>query len=498
MRGHWLLLAVFCVAPLHAEAEAPQAWDTPNFVIVLGDDVSWSSFGCVDGGLFTQTPNIDKLASQSVRFTNVMCSVAQCAPARHELYTGLLPPTSGVYSNGSKPRGDYRNIANYQGDLGYNVGLTGKTHFDVSEFHKIPGFESNGNHSAPTWELSGVRQFIQTSQSENKPFCVVVASVNAHHPWTIGDPSNFPMNQIVVPPHMVDTPVTRAALAAHAAEVEVLDDQVGATMKLLDDLKVADDTVLIFLSEQGTALPNGKWSIYDYGTRTLCLVRWPGKIKPAVTNAVAMYCDISPTLVDIAGGEAPAVDGKSLLPVLKGKTSYHRDHAYLIHQAGGYTQRAIRSRDFKLVWNPEREIDYYLDVLMKPNSSKFFAKAWQEWLDKAETDPTAQEKIDRVIKHPEFELSNINEDPWELNNLAQKPGYTDKISEMHAQLQTEMERLKDAFSTVDPKDAKRVKKGRSEKTKRGELTQKPDLKDKQKRREAKKQARKKGEAEQAE
>ena len=410
----------------------------------------------------------------------------------------MLPPTSGVYSNGSKPRGDYRNIANYLGDLGYNVGLTGKTHFDVSEFHKIPGFESNGNHSAPTWELSGVRQFIQTSQSENKPFCVVVASVNAHHPWTIGDLSNFPMNQIVVPPHMVDTPVTRAALAAHAAEVEVLDDQVGATMKLLDDLKVADDTVLIFLSEQGTALPNGKWSIYDYGTRTLCLVRWPGKIKPAVTNAVAMYCDISPTLVDIAGGEAPAVDGKSLLPVLKGKTSYHRDHAYLIHQAGGYTQRAIRSRDFKLVWNPEREIDYYLDVLMKPNSSKFFAKAWQEWLDKAETDPTAQAKIDRVIKHPEFELYNINEDPWELNNLAQKPGYTDKISEMHAQLQTEMERLKDAFSTVDPKDAKRVKKGRSEKTKRGELTQKPDLKDKQKRREAKKQARKKGEAEQAE
>ena len=135
---------------------------------------------------------------------------------------------------------------------------------------------------------------------------------------------------------------------------------------------------------------------------------------------------------------------------------------------------------------------------MKPNSSKFFAKAWQEWLDKAETDPTAQAKIDRVIKHPEFELYNLNEDPWELNNLAQKPGYNDKISEMHAQLQTEMERLKDAFSRVDPKDAKRVKKGRSEKTKRGELTQKPGLKDKQKRREAKKQARKKGEAEQAE
>lgn len=498
MKGHWLLLAVFFITPLRAEAEAPQAGDRPNFVIVLGDDVSWSSFGCVDGGLFTQTPNIDKLASESVRFTNVMCSVAQCAPARHELYTGLLPPTSGVYSNGSKPRRDYQNIANYLGDLGYTVGLTGKTHFNVSDFHKIPGFESNGNHNAPTWEMSGVKQFIETSQSEKQPFCVVVASVNAHHPWTIGDPSNFPLDQITVPPPMVDTPVTRAALAAHAAEVEVLDDQVGATMKLLDDLKVADDTVLIFLSEQGTALPNGKWSIYDYGTRTLCLIRWPGKIKPAVTDAVAMYCDISPTLVEIAGGEAPAVDGKSLLPVLKGKTSYHRDHAYLIHQAGGYTQRAIRSKDFKLVWNPEREVDYYLDVLMKPNSSKLFAKAWREWLDKAETDPTARIKIARVLKHPEFELYNVKKDPWELNNLAGSPQYTHKLREMHAKLQTEMEKLKDVFSTVDPKDVKRARKGKTERPKAAEPTEKPDLKAKQKRREARRQARGKGDVEQTE
>ena len=89
-------------------------------------------------------------------------------------------------------------------------------------------------------------------------------------------------------------------------------------MKLLDELKLAENTVFIFLSEQGTALPNGKWSVYDYGTRALCLVRWPGQVKPAKTDAVAMYCDISSTLVDIAGGEVPKTDGKSLLPVLKG------------------------------------------------------------------------------------------------------------------------------------------------------------------------------------
>jgi len=495
MKACSFLLVVFFIAPLWAEEANQPAGERPNFVIVLADDVSWSSFGCVDGGLYTRTPNIDKLASEGIRFTNFMCSVAQCGPLRHELYTGLLPPTSGVYSNGSKPRGDYQNIANYLGDLGYKVGLTGKTHFNVSDFHNIPGFESNGNHSAPAWKMSGVKQFIETSQSENKPFCVVVASVNAHHPWTVGDPSHFPLDQIVVPPHMVDTPVTRKALAIHAAEVEVLDKQVGATIKLLDDLKLADNTVLIFLSEQGTALPNGKWSVYDYGTRALCLVRWPGKIKPAVTDTVAMYCDISSTLVDIAGGEAPATDGKSLYSVLKGETSHHRDHAYLVHQAGGYTQRAIRNKQFKLVWNPEREVDYYLDVLMKPTSGKFFARAWREWLKKAQTDPAAQAKIDRVVKHPEFELYDIKNDPWELNNLADKPEHTQKLREMHVQLKADMEKLKDAFSTVDPKAAKRAKKGKPERQKGTAPLEKPGLTNKQKRREARKKARQKSKEE---
>ncbi len=450
-------LATLSVAPVLAEAK-------PNFVIVLADDVSWSSFGCVDAGLYTRTPNIDKLATQGVRFENFSCAGAMCSPTRHELYTGLLPPSSGVYANGNGPAGDYKNMVNYLGELGYNVGLTGKIHFtSKSPFPKVPGFSHGANDEAPTWDLSGVKQFIETSQAEEKPFCMVIASVHAHHPWTVGDASNFPLDQIVVPPHMVDGPVTRECLAKHAAEVEELDNQVGATMKLLEDMKLNDNTVLIFLSEQGTAMPNGKYSIYDYGTKALCLVRWPGEIKPAVTDAVAMYCDIAPTLVDMAGGEAPVMDGKSLLSVLKGETSEHREHAYIVHQYEGYTQRAIRNKEFKLIWSPKQENDYYLDVMMGSRHGKLFAQAWQEWLEKSKTDPDAQAKIDRVVKHPEFELYNIKNDPWELDNLASNPEYSQKVAEMHAQLKADMERLNDTFSTVDPKKAKKAQKEGSDK-----------------------------------
>jgi arylsulfatase A-like enzyme len=351
--------------------------------------------------------------------------------------------------------------------------------------------------------MSGVKGFIEKSQADDKPFCVVIASVNAHHPWTVGKIANFPLDKIVVPPHMVDGPVTRECLAKHAAEVEELDNQVGATMKLLDDMKVSDNTVLIFLSEQGTAMPNGKYSIYDYGTKALGLVRWPGKIKPAsVTDAVAMYCDITPTLVDIAGGEAPATDGKSFLSVLKGEASDHREHAYLVNQSNGYTQRAIRNKEFKLIWNPEQKNEYFLEVMMRPRKGgKLFAQAWREWVEKAKTDPDAQAKIDRVQKHPEFELYNIKNDPWELENLANNPEYAQKVEEMHVQLKADMERLNDSFLSVDYKEVKKAKKEKAKQvdgTEQTEKAEQSELTDKQKKREARKQARKKGEDEQAE
>ena len=451
-----VLLALSFTSPILAE-------EKPNFVIVLADDVAWSSFGCTESGLFTRTPNIDKLATQAVRFTNFHGAVAQCGPLRHELYTGTLPPTSGIYSNGSKPKPGLKSVVNFMEDLGYNIALTGKEHFSNSTtFQKIPGFSGGANDSEPTWEMDGVKEYIKASQAESKPFCVVIGSVHAHHPWTVGDKSNFPLDKIVVPPHMVDTPVTREALAIHAAEVEVLDEQVGATMKLINDMDLTENTVFIFLSEQGTAMPNGKWSIYDYGTKALCLVSWPGKLQAAVTDAVAMYCDIVPTMVDMAGGEAPAVDGKSFYSVLKGETSVHRDHAFLVHQAGGYAQRAIRTKEYKLIWNPKQDIDYYLEVMMDPQraKSKFFAKTWQEWLSVAKTDSAAQEQVDRVVKHPEFELYNVKNDPWELNNLATNPEYASVVKEMHAQLKADMDKMNDEFSTADPKAAKKAKKAK--------------------------------------
>ena len=196
-------------------------------------------------------------------------SVSQCAPLRAEFYTGLLPMHNGVLANSQKEeRTGVLNIADHLRPLGYRVGLTGKSHFRLGKegFDRIEGFTGNANGDIAEYDLSGVRAYIQEALSADSPFCIFICSVHAHHPWTVGDESQFPHAQLTIPPHYADTPVTRKTIAIHAAEVEEFDRQVGDTRALIQDLKLENDTILIVLSEQGIAMPRGKWSPYEHGS----------------------------------------------------------------------------------------------------------------------------------------------------------------------------------------------------------------------------------------
>ena len=97
---------------------------------------------------------------------------------------------------------------------------------------------------------------------------------------------------------------------------------------------------------------------------------------------------------------------------------------------------------------------------MNPSRNAIFAKAWREWLDKAKTDSDAQMKANRVLLSPEFELYDVLNDPWEMNNLASNPEYAEILKKMHVELKADMRKLKDEFSTIDPKDAKKAKKAK--------------------------------------
>ena len=331
----------------------------PNFIIIIGDDVGWDAFGCT-GMKEARTPAIDQLANESTMMTRFYCSVSQCAPLRAELYTGLFPMNNGVLANARKEkRTGIKNIADHLNPLGYKVGLSGKKHFGLgtAKIDEIPGFPSNANGSNQIHSFDGVEDYISQAKKEGNSFCVVIGATHAHHPWDHGKESNYPVGKVNLRPHYIDTPAARQAVAKHAAEVEVLDQQVRETRELMKKMDLEKDTILIFLSEQGIAMPRGKWSPYEHGSRAICLAQWKGKILSRKTDALAMYCDIVPTLIDFAGGKNPGLDGKSLRKLWTSEKINNHRKEILISNVHPFWQKAIVTDTYKLIWtgHPERE-----------------------------------------------------------------------------------------------------------------------------------------------
>ncbi|MDF7808356.1 sulfatase [Pontiellaceae bacterium B12219] len=434
----------------------------PNFLIILGDDISATSLGCYGSMNPHTSPNIDKLANEGVRFTNMFVSEAICGPTRAELYTGLQPHRNGCMQNHKATNKGVLSVVQRLEKLGYRVGLTGKRHFkpqSVYPFEFVEGFPQNCNLREKTDETwVGVEEFM--TRNSDQPFCLFICSIHAHAPWDSGDTSLWKLDELNLPPHLVDTPETRHYFREHLAEVRLFDEQVGQAQALLEKTKLNENTALIVLDENGTGMPGGKWTNYDWGVRSACVIKWPGVDEAFVTDALAQYCDVLPTLIDAAGGEVPAeLDGKSLLPLLTGKTKKHRDEAFFVYNSGPegppFASRAVTDGRFKLMWNftPDNlfavrvinGFDYGYEDKKDPN--RHVRMLYLSWLKKAKTDPAADLWIQRYRRHPEFQLFDLQNDPWELNNLAENPEYAGQLQRMKGSILEWMDQQGDRAAT---------------------------------------------------
>lgn len=456
-----LLVGVLGSSPPPLSAQETPA--PPNFLIIIGDDVGYDAFGCT-GAEFARTPHVDQLASEGLVFDRFYGTVSQCGPIRAELYTGLFPVNNGRLANAkSLKKEGVLSMADHLAALGYQVGITGKTHFNLGKHSRnFPGFPGGANSSIAEFHTDGLKAFIEEAQAADRAFCAVIGSIHAHHPWDLGEADHFDQASLPLPEHWADTPGAREALARHAAEVEELDRQVGATMELLTSLKLDQDTVVIFLSEQGIAMPRAKWSVYDHGNRSLCVVRWPDKVAPRRTNALGQYCDILPTLVDLAGGEAPQLDGFSLRPVLMDGSDTHRDFIYLYNVHPTW-QRTFMKDGWKLVWSPQTEREHIWNNFTSKN--KFFSVPWAEWKALAETDEEVAGIVEHIIHPQEYELYRIDEDFYETHNLANEPENQERVQAMAAELEAFMNELGDPLyePEVDSSPKKPRKRKKNEK-----------------------------------
>jgi len=455
--GSLFLFLLFVCPTLHAEQPIKQK--RPNIIIIMADDLDSRQLSCY-GGENIQTKNIDALADQGLKFNSIIASEAMCVPTRASLFTGLYPLKHGAYQNHKPVYNHLKSVVHYLHDAGYRVGLTGKDHVtkpkSVFPFDHVPGFQPNCVAKTDDYTLDSVKHYIQQSD----PFCLFVMSINPHAPWTVGDPSEFDPARLKLPAHWVDTELTRKQFCSYLAEVRRLDNQVGDIMKLLKETGQEDNTILIFLGEQGPQFPGGKWNLYDNGQKSSMIVRWPGKVKAHTeTNAIVQYEDITPTLIDIAGGKpVTGLDGYSFKGVLDGKKANHRAFAFGIHnnipEGPAYPIRSIRDHQYKLIHNLTPDSTYYIKYMMNTQRDDL---AWTTWVQKAAEDNHAQQLVNRIAHRPAYELYDITQDPYELNNLAAQPKYQTLVKKYAQQLQDWMTQQGDEGAALDIPIKKRKK-----------------------------------------
>ena len=385
------LLLVGCFASLFA-ADRP-----PNIIFVLADDLGWTDLGAF-GSKYYETPNIDRLAAQGMRLTNHH-HCQNCAPTRSALLSGQYGARTGTYTVGSIDRFDWQarplrpvdnvtklslerdTFADQLKKAGYATAMFGKWHLGgTPDYHPSKrGFdeaiESEGRHfdfeTKPKTEYPKGQyladfltdkavDFIQRNQA--KPFLLYLPHFGVHSPFQ-------------AKPELVAKFKGKPGVSGHnnptyAAMLASVDESVGRLMAKLEELKLADNTVLIFASDNGgvggygrpdglirepgkmpkaggdeggggitdnTPLRSGKGSLYEGGVRVPFIVRWPGKVAAgSALGTPTVHVDLFPTLLELSGAAKPrqALDGESLLPLMLGKSSTLKRDAIFQHFPG--------------------------------------------------------------------------------------------------------------------------------------------------------------------
>ncbi|MFV0378641.1 MAG: sulfatase [Mangrovibacterium sp.] len=422
-----------------------------NIIIFIADDLARNELACY-GGENVKTPNIDRFATEGVRFDKMYASSTMCSPVRASIYTGLYPVHNGMYKNHGSTKPEVKSIAHYLNELGFRVGITGKTHVrpaSVYCFENIDGFEPNCTKKTADYTLGGIIDFMK--RKDNQPFCLVICSTLPHAPWTVGDSQQFDPAKLKLPPHFVDNAETREAFAKYMAEVSALDQQFGDVLEALKKTGKEDETLVVFSGEQGPQFPGGKWTSWDYGQKSAFIIKSPEDyLRSKTTDAMVQYEDLLPTLIEYAGGKVPdKMDGESFLPVLTGEKSTSRKWAYGIHnnvpEGSPYPIRSIRDDRYKLIVNLTSEASYFEKHLMKPNADSY----WNAWERDAQTSEKAKYWVDRYVTRPEIELYDTEKDPWELTNLASNRKMKPIINKMKKELFSWMREQGDTGKALD-------------------------------------------------
>ena len=455
-----LLGSVLAVSAVQAQTGVERT--QPNIVLLLSDDHSYPNVGCY-GDKIARTPNLDRLAAQGMRFDRAYTAAPQCVPSRASIMTGRHPVDVDMSRFSAHLERAIPTFAEILSDHGYYSAVMGRDHHLGNGRHRYDYFQSNNwnrkQFGDPVKILDEVNQ-----KREGQPFFLWV---NFHEPHRNWRPFKQPgwewqpeiwrpdPGDIRLPPDFPDIPSLREDMCDFYSVLYTLDQRVGRIMKKLEEMKLSDNTLVVFMGDNGVAFLRGKGTLYERGNHVPLIVRWPGKVKPGSRNDdLISGVDLAPTLLAAAGVEIPKVmTGRSFLPLLTGKGDYKPNEAIFAERgAHGYglphdtlafdLSRSVTTRNYRLIYNALWDRPYLpVDVADKHYNVRFWRDLvkMQEAGDLGEPFSTLYFREER----PMFELFDLEKDPYELNNLAGKPEVAELEKDLKKKLAQWMVRDRD-------------------------------------------------------
>jgi len=425
----------------------------PNVLFVTSDDLGLQ-LGCY-GDTVIETPQIDALAASGVQFAVAYVAQASCSPSRSAMFTGLYPHANGQYGLTAggyfalHPHLRDATIPNILKRVGYRTGIIGKLHVAPGNSFKFD-YRGGSHIDALDMKLVAERASEFITQSGDQPFFLMVnyTDPHAYRPGgtksnTIGDwsfrdrvkgiPETLvePSEKTVLPFQRIDSPEQRKRVAGYYNSVKRLDVGVGLLLEALTRHGYDDNTLVIFIGDHGPPFDRGKASSYEGSLRIPFLVRWPGVTKPMRSSAMVSTVDILPTILDATGATSDvATHGRSLRPVLEKADAPWRE--YLagedhVHGPPWYPQRAIRDARYKLIHN-------LLAGKAKPTPFVDGDIGYVTSREDRYAGTPIRAAFDTYFDPPEYELYDLEKDPWEFHNLAGKAEYAEVEKRMKTAL----------------------------------------------------------------
>lgn len=437
---------------------------SPNVILFVADDHGTDALGCY-GNPIIKTPNLDKLATEGVRFTNAYCTSASCAASRSVILSGKYGHATGSYGHVH----DYHHFSTFDNveslsnrltNAGYLTARIGKYHVapeSVYLFDEV--LEADPRN---TVEMANTCVSVLNSE---KPFFLYFCTDDPHRghpfkpePWdapnTFGNKKEgyegveqivYNPEEVLVPDFLPDNKQSREEIAQYYQSVSRIDQGFGQLMAHLKEAGKLENTIVIYISDNGIAFPGAKTTVYEPGIKLPCIIKDPSKSKQGIVNEARIsWVDLTPTILDMVGVDYNAEDfhGRSFNAIVDSENTNDWDEIYASHTFHEitmyYPMRVVISGDYKLIWNIAYRMDY-------PFASDLWAASTWQSVYRNDIENFGYRSVKDYMFRSEFELFNLSEDPSEAHNLAEKTDYKEVLGSLKAKLKDFQLKTKDPW-----------------------------------------------------